>query len=64
MLISGYLRTYRNNIPRIKSEIIDKFGHVDVYIHMTKNESQDDRYLNLTNFADEMEFVNKELKPV
>ena len=64
LLISGYLRTYRNNIPRIKSEIIDKFGHVDVYIHMTKNESQDDRYLNLTNFADEMEFVNKELKPV
>ncbi len=51
-------------MPRIKSEIIDKFSHVDVYIHMTKNESQEDRYLNIHNFADDIDFLNNELKPV
>ena len=31
LLISGYLRTFRNNIPRIKSTIIEKLDHVDIY---------------------------------
>jgi len=63
LLISGYLRTFRSNIPRIRSSIIERFECVDVYIHITKNEERDDRYLNPSNFDADLEFISKELKP-
>ena len=64
LLISGYLRTFRTNIPRIRSKIIEKFSHIDVYIHITTNEERDDRYLNPSNLDADLDFINRELKPV
>jgi uridine kinase len=64
ILISGYLRTFRTNIPRIRKSILNKFSQVDVYIHVTKNEGQDDRYLNPSNFDADLEFISRELQPV
>jgi uridine kinase len=46
LIISGYLRSFELNIGNIKSKIIGKFDTVDVYIHITKNEENDDKYLN------------------
>lgn len=46
LIISGYLRSFEFNIENIKSKIINKFDDVDVYIHITKNEENDDKYLN------------------
>jgi uridine kinase len=46
LIISGYLRSFELNIENIKSKIINKFDNVDVYIHITKNEVNDDKYLN------------------
>jgi uridine kinase len=48
LIISGYLRSFELNIENIKSKILDRFDNVDVYIHITKNESNDDKYLNCT----------------
>lgn len=44
LLISGYLRSFKINIPNIKTKILDKFDKVDIYIHITKNESTEDKY--------------------
>ena len=46
ILISGYLRSFDVNLDNLKKKIIDKFENVDVYIHITKNEETEDRYLN------------------
>ena len=43
LIISGYLRSFELNIGNIKSKIIGKFDTVDVYIHITKNEENDDK---------------------
>lgn len=64
LFISGYLRTFRANIPRIRTAIIEKFSHVDVYIHVTKNEVLEDRYLNPSNFDADLAYITQELKPI
>jgi len=46
LLISGYLRTINENIPNLKSKIIDNFENIDIYIHITKNSDKEDKYLN------------------
>ena len=62
LIISGYLRSFELNIENIKSNIINRFDNVDVYIHITKNEENDDKYLNKTkNLIDSL---IKELNPV
>ena len=37
--------------------------NVDVYIHITKNESKDDRYFNLTNEIEDITYINNILNP-
>ena len=64
LFISGYLRTFRANIPRIRTAMIEKFSHVDVYIHVTKNEVLEDRYLNPSNFDADLAYITQELKPI
>lgn len=64
LLISGYLRTFKNNLPKIKKSIIDNFEDVDVYIHVTKNEKNNDTYLNLTSLTDDIKYINDEIKPL
>lgn len=64
LLISGYLRSFKNNIPNIKEKIIDKFDRVDVYMHITKNESEEDKYLNNINESQEIGYISKMLNPI
>jgi uridine kinase len=64
LLISGYLRTFKNNLPKIKKSIINTFEDVDVYIHVTKNEKNNDTYLNLNSLTDDIKYINDELKPL
>jgi uridine kinase len=64
LLISGYLRTFKVNIPLIKSKILDSFDNVDVYIHITKNEHRDDRYFNISGDHDDLDYINNILNPV
>jgi uridine kinase len=63
LLISGYLRSFKVNIPLIKSKIIDKFKNVDVYIHITENEQQDDKYFNISDEHD-IQHIKNILNPV
>ena len=46
ILISGYLRSFDLNLENIKNNLINKFDEVDVYLHVTENEENEDRYLN------------------
>jgi uridine kinase len=64
LLISGYLRTFKVNIPQIKSKILEKFQEVDIYIHITKNESKDDKYLNFTNEIEDLNYIQNILNPI
>ncbi len=46
LLIAGYSRTFLENIPLIKKNIINRFETVDVYLHLTISEIEEDAYLN------------------
>lgn len=61
LLISGYLRSFNTNLPNLKSQILDKFDNIDVYIHITKNGDKEDKYLNINQ---DMDYINKVLNPV
>jgi uridine kinase len=63
ILISGYLRTFKSNITNIQDKIINKFSEVDIYIHITKNEKDNDKYLNINNIDDDLKYINDLLKP-
>ena len=62
LLISGYLRNYKENVDFIKNNVINKYEEVDIYLHITKDENQQDRYLNNINKND-VEFIVNELNP-
>ncbi len=64
VLISGYLRSFKSNIDNLKTNIINNFDEVDIYIHITKNESNEDRYYNINNIDEDVKFINKELNPI
>ena len=64
LIISGYLRSYDVNIESIKREVIDKFDHVDTYLHITRNECSEDKYLNLINEENDIKNITNHLKPI
>ena len=47
VLISGYHRSFDLNINNLKEKILNKFDYVDIYIHITENEGNEDKYLNI-----------------
>ena len=61
LLIAGYLRTFKDNIPNLKSQVLDKFENVDIYIHITKNGDKEDRYLNINENVD---YITEILNPI
>jgi len=61
LLISGYIRTFKDNLPNLKKQILDKFDDLDIYIHVTKNSNKDDKYLNI---GSDIEEIDKILNPV
>jgi uridine kinase len=63
LLIAGYLRNYESGIDFIKKEIISKFGDVDIYLHITKFENIEDKYLNNIEETDVKKIVDL-LNPV
>lgn len=63
LLMSGYLRTFKDNASNIKKFLIEPFDSVDVYVHITKNED-DDRYLNPQTLKDAIDCVMSEISPL
>ena len=63
LLIAGYLRSYETNIKYIQDEIIDKFGDVDIYLHITKNENTEDKYFNQIQETDIKKIIDT-LNPI
>jgi len=61
VLISGYLRSFKKNLPNFKEKILGKFENVDVYIHITNNEKNEDKYLNDVT---DINFILNELNPI
>ena len=64
LLISGYLRTIKLNLPSIKKFIVENFESTDVYIHITKNEFLEDKYLNPNDLSDILNHLESELHPM
>jgi len=63
LLISGYLRGYETNMKFIQDEIINKFSDVDIYLHITKDENTEDKYLNQIEESDIKLIINT-LNPI
>ena len=63
LLIAGYLRSFKVNLPLIKDRILDKFKDIDIYIHITKNETKNDKYFNMTNEVEDISYIKNILNP-
>jgi uridine kinase len=63
LLIAGYLRNYEKSIQYIQNEVIKKFDDVDIYLHITKSENFEDKYLNRIEDSDIKKIVNS-LNPI
>tara|TARA_R100001015_G_C4626786_1_gene185978 strand:+ start:768 stop:2246 length:1479 start_codon:yes stop_codon:yes gene_type:complete len=64
LLIAGYSRSFKLNLPVIEEKILNKFTSVDVYIHLTKNEYEDDKYFNSPHSIEDIRYINDVLTPV
>ncbi len=63
LLIAGYLRNYEASIEYIQNEIIEKFGDVDIYLHITKSENSEDKYHNQIEDSDVKKIIDA-LNPI
>ena len=63
LLISGYLRSFKLNVKNIQDFILNNFDDVDIFLHITKNENNEDKYLNIQNLSESIEYINKILNP-
>jgi uridine kinase len=63
LIISGYLRTIKNNLNSIKEMIIDRFDVCDIYLHITCDEKKEDKYINQIDDR-AINYVIDFLKPV
>jgi uridine kinase len=63
LLIAGYLRSFKVNLPLIKDRVLDKFKDIDIYIHITKNETKNDKYFNMTNEVEDISYIKNILNP-
>jgi uridine kinase len=57
LLISGYLRTFELNLPEIIKGFKKTFDQVDIYLHITTNEAEEDKYLNNNKLFDLDQFI-------
>lgn len=65
LLISGYLRTFKDNLPSIKDNIVKTFNNnVDIYIHVTKDEQKKDKYLNPSILYENINLLQENLNPI
>jgi hypothetical protein len=44
VLISGYIRTFNLNLSSIEEKILSKFNDVDIFLHITREENEQDKY--------------------
>jgi len=64
LLISGYLRSYDINLKYIEAEILNKFDHVDVFLHITSNEKNEDKYINSVSDEEAINSFTAALNPL
>lgn len=60
VLISGYLRSFKKNLPNLQEKILSKFEEIDIYIHITDNENEDDKYFN---HIEDINTIKKNINP-
>lgn len=61
ILFSGYLRTFNLNYNKLKETVLNQFDHIDIYFHITLDESADDKYLN--NNDKDIHYIINVIKP-
>lgn len=61
ILITGYFRSFKLNLPNLEEKILSKFENIDIFLHITKDETQD-KYLNENNSEDVSDII-KTLHP-
>jgi len=64
LLIAGYLRNYTINVEYIKESLLKKYSKVDVYLHVTKDENNQDKYFNLIEEEKDFKQITDILSPI
>ena len=52
ILMAGYLRVFKQNLPLLKKKFFNKIENYDLYVHITLDEYENDKYYNLSNKKD------------
>lgn len=60
VLISGYLRSYKQNLPKFINHLKNKFSNIDVYMHIT-SDNNSDKYFNPSNIFQDLNFILDEI---
>jgi uridine kinase len=63
VLISGYFRNFETTYESFEKNILKKFEKIDVYLHVTKNENNEDKYYNNISTED-IEVIKRKLRPL
>jgi uridine kinase len=63
LIISGYLRSLETNLENIKEKLINCFDNVDIYLHITENEYEEDKYLNIYS-KNIVDYIKNNLQPI
>jgi hypothetical protein len=63
ILLSGYLRVYENILKFINTQIKPNFIECDVFLHITKNENEEDKYFNLIDEDLDIKKLVSEINP-
>lgn len=64
ILVAGYLRTFRTNLPRFIDIMKVHYEKVDIFIHVTSHESEEDLYLNPSTFDEDLKYIVEKFSPI
>jgi len=63
VLISGYLRSFKVNLPKTIGTLKNTFEDIDIYFHITEDEELEDRYLNFNDYEIDIPFIIDKFDP-
>lgn len=63
LLLFGFLRSYKHNYKNLKNSLLDKYK-CDIFVHISKDESSNDKYINNNNLSDSIQNVINLYNPI
>jgi len=63
ILVSGYLRSFKSNLPKTIEVFEKNFNDIDIFFHITEDEKVQDKYLNFIDYQNDIPFIIESFNP-